>query len=102
VSENVRVVSNVGRFLEHSRAYRFENGGDPLHFIGSADLRQRNLRRRVELLALVTIGEQKAEIDRILDAYLNDGSAWELREDGSYVQRAGGPSQAQSLLMGNS
>ena len=99
VSDNVRVVSNVGRFLEHSRAYRFENGGDPVHYIGSADLRQRNLRRRVELLAPVTHAEQKAEIDRILAAYLDDRAAWELREDGSYVQRGGGPSDAQALFM---
>ncbi|MGI9043831.1 MAG: polyphosphate kinase 1 [Gemmatimonadaceae bacterium] len=100
VSANVRVVSNVGRFLEHSRAYRFENGGDPVHFIGSADLRQRNLRRRVELLVPITRPEQKAEIDRILRAYLDDRAAWELREDGSYVQRRGGPSDAQMLMMG--
>jgi polyphosphate kinase len=100
VSANVRVVSNVGRFLEHSRAYRFENGGDPVHFIGSADLRQRNLRRRVELLVPVTDTAQKVEVDRILRAYLDDRAAWELRDDGAYVQRRGGPSDAQMLMMG--
>ena len=89
-SEGVRVVSVVGRFLEHSRIYRFVNGGDPAYLIGSSDLRPRNLRRRVELLVPVTDPEHRARLDRILALYLADATAWDLATDGSYSQRAGG------------
>jgi len=99
LSDRIRVVSNVGRFLEHSRIYRFENGGDPIHFIGSADLRQRNLRRRVELLVPVTDQGQKEELDRIMQLYLSDQAGWELRSDGQYVQRYRGASQAQLAFL---
>lgn len=99
LSERVRVVSNVGRFLEHSRVYRFENAGDPIHFIGSADLRQRNLRRRVELLVPVRERSHKEELDRILDLYLTDPSGWELGPDGEYTQRESGAAQAQVAFL---
>lgn len=77
-SENIRVVSAVGRFLEHSRIYRFENAGDPRYFIGSADLRPRNLRRRVELLAPVRDAEQRASLDALLARYFDSPDVWAL------------------------
>ncbi|MDO8501300.1 MAG: polyphosphate kinase 1 [Gemmatimonadaceae bacterium] len=98
-SDRVRVSSVVGRFLEHSRIYRFENGGSPIYFVGSADLRHRNLRRRVELLVRVVETKQQEELDRILDLYINDATAWELGADGAYVQRRGGTLGAQEALM---
>ena len=98
LSDRIRVVSIVGRFLEHSRVYRFENGGDPRYFIGSADLRPRNLRRRVELLAPIANVEHRRMLDRILSLYVNDPGGWELRADGSYAQRAGAGAPAQAVL----
>ncbi|MFL5617146.1 MAG: polyphosphate kinase 1 [Gemmatimonadaceae bacterium] len=97
-SDTIRVLSVVGRFLEHSRIYRFENAGDPEYFIGSSDLRPRNLRRRVELLVPVSGIAHREQLDRILDLYLNDGTGWALRADGQYVRSAsGGPSAQLSL-----
>jgi polyphosphate kinase len=86
LSDTIRVVSVVGRFLEHSRIYRFENDGAPEYFIGSADMRPRNLRRRVELLVPVPDTTHRARLDDILTRYLDDGTAWELRPDGSFVR----------------
>ncbi|MDB4900547.1 MAG: hypothetical protein JWN53_2355 [Gemmatimonadetes bacterium] len=97
-SEHIRVVSVVGRFLEHSRIYRFENGGSPEHFLGSSDLRPRNLRRRVELLVPVVEAEQRARLDRILSLYLDDATGWELVANGRYIPRTGGAPGAQELL----
>jgi polyphosphate kinase len=73
VSENIRVRSIVGRFLEHSRIYWFQNGGDEQMYIGSADLMERNLDRRVETLAPVRDRELLRQLrDVVLDAYLRD------------------------------
>jgi polyphosphate kinase len=94
-SENIRVLSVVGRLLEHSRVYRFANGGQPEHLIGSADLRPRNLRRRVEVLAPVTDPLHCQQLDRLLQRYLDDATAWELDETGGYRPR-GGVSGAQA------
>lgn len=99
LSENIRVVSVVGRFLEHSRIYRFANGGAPEYFIGSADLRPRNLRRRVELLVPVPDSLLRERLDEILRRYLHDGSAWELRSDGSYARRSDGAPAAQQRFL---
>jgi polyphosphate kinase len=99
-SERVRVVSIVGRFLEHSRIYRFANGGSPRYFIGSADLRPRNLRRRVEVLVPIDDTEQRRRLDEILALYLDDPTAWELRSDGSYEPRGGADGSAQETLIG--
>ena len=96
-SERVRVVSVVGRLLEHSRIVRFENGGAPEHFIGSADLRPRNLRRRVELLVPIRDDAGRAMLDRLLALYLADGTGWELQSDGEYRAR-GGSTGAQAML----
>jgi polyphosphate kinase len=97
-SDTVRVVSVVGRFLEHSRIYRFENAGEPEFYIGSSDLRPRNLRRRVELLVPVLGDAHRQQLDRVLDLYLNDGTAWALRADGRYVRSASGGPSAQGTL----
>jgi polyphosphate kinase len=88
LSERIRVVSLLGRFLEHARIYRFVNGGEPDYFIGSADWRPRNLRRRIETVAPVTDAMCRARLDTILERELTDASAWELRPDGSYTRRA--------------
>ncbi|MES2177142.1 MAG: polyphosphate kinase 1 [Gemmatimonadota bacterium] len=97
-SANIRVVSVVGRFLEHSRIYRFANGGDPTYLIGSADLRPRNLRRRVELLVPIANARHRQQLDRILDLYLNDATAWEMDGNGNYRQRVAGGPGAQEIL----
>ena len=94
----IRVLSVVGRFLEHSRIYRFANGGDPTYLIGSSDLRPRNLRRRVELLVPVAGHAECATLDHILSVYLEDTTAWELQADGTYIQRSGNAPGAQQGL----
>ena len=98
LSERIRVVSIVGRFLEHSRVYRFENDGEPEYFIGSSDLRPRNLRRRVELLVPVAGSAHRSRLDRILDRYLDDPGAWELTASGDYRARSGAGDSAQVSL----
>jgi polyphosphate kinase len=98
LSENIRVVSVLGRFLEHARIYHFANGGEDEYFIGSADWRPRNLRRRVEVAAPVREPTARARLDHILELELNDPTAWELRESGEYVRRAGGGPGAQERL----
>jgi len=100
-SENIRVVSVVGRLLEHSRIYRFENGGSPAFYIGSADMRPRNLRHRVELLVPVTDPRHHVQLDQILDLYLNDPTAWDLKPSGDYAQRKGSGEGAQEQLIGS-
>ena len=99
MSERIRVVSIVGRFLEHSRVYRFENGGDPRYYIGSADLRPRNLRRRVELLAPITEPQHRRVLDDILSLYVNDVSGWDLQRDATYTRRTGAGLPAQAVLV---
>lgn len=85
ISDNVRVVSIVGRFLEHHRIVRFGNGGEPRYFIGSADWMSRNLTRRVEVCTPVTNELLKAQLQSILDACLMDGIlAWDMLPDGRY------------------
>ena len=95
LSERIRVVSVVGRFLEHSRAYYFANDGAPEYFIGSADLRTRNLRRRVELLAPVKEQECRNTLDRLLRAYATDAAAWRLQPHGGYARGSAAASVVQ-------
>lgn len=91
LSENIRVVSIVGRFLEHSRLYRFGNGGDEEIYIGSADLMTRNLEKRVELLVPVRDAGPRRVLCEILNQHLQDNCcAWVMRSDGSYNRRASG------------
>lgn len=88
LSEGARVVSIVGRFLEHARILYFRNGGDEEYYIGSADMMQRNLESRVEVHAPVEDPEMRQELRLILDAQLADQrSAWDMQSDGTYVQR---------------
>jgi len=88
LSENIRVFSTLGRFLEHGRIYRFENGGEPEFFIGSADWMRRNLDRRMESIMPVTNPKVKEELEEILLVLENDNcSAWDMQPDGNYVLR---------------
>ena len=88
LSPTIRVYSTLGRFLEHSRIYRFENGGAPEFFIGSADWMTRNLSRRMETVAPVSDPAIKAELESILRVYEQDNcSAWDMQPDGEYVRR---------------
>jgi polyphosphate kinase len=89
-SEHIRVVSRLGRFLEHARIYHFVNGGDERYHIGSADWRPRNLRRRVEVVTPVTDPAARETLDGILTRELGEPDAWVLQSDGSY-RRPGAP-----------
>ncbi len=81
VSENVRVVSVVGRFLEHSRVYYFQNDGAPEYFIGSADIMKRNLDERIEVLTPLRRPEHHAQVQQLLEMLLTDRrQGWELRD----------------------
>lgn len=95
MSETIRVRSIIGRYLEHSRIYRFgPDGGDQVHLIGSADLMGRNLHRRVEAVTQVTDPAITARLDEILDILLADTLlAWEQCPDGSYVRPGPGPGE---------
>jgi polyphosphate kinase len=85
VSNNIRVRSIVGRFLEHSRIYQFENGGEPLVYLASADWMPRNFYRRVETCFPVEGEAFKQQIAEILELYWTDtGKASELGADGIY------------------
>jgi len=91
LSETVRVVSVVGRFLEHARVYYFRNGGNEEYYIGSADAMKRNLEYRVEVIVPVEAPELRKELRTMLDVQLADRrSAWDMQPDGSYVQRTPG------------
>jgi len=88
LSENVRVVSVVGRFLEHSRIYYFRNGGKEILLIGSADAMKRNLEARVEVVVPVEGRRLRDEIRTLFEVHLGDRrSAWDMQPDGSYIQR---------------
>ena len=87
ISENIRVISIIGQFLEHSRIFWFKNGGTPEIFIGSADLMRRNLDRRVEAMTPIEDPKLRARLEQILNIYLKDNrGAWEMQSDGSFVQ----------------
>jgi polyphosphate kinase len=98
VSESVRVISVVDRFLEHSRIYYFANAGDPEVYIGSADLMDRNLIRRVEVVFPIEQPDLKARlIDEILNTTLSDTvKARELLSDGTYRRVA--PKDGETTL----
>jgi polyphosphate kinase len=86
LSENIRVRSILGRFLEHSRLFWFANGGSPIVGIGSADLMHRNLDRRVEVLASITNPAHVAEISNLFDIAFDKGTAsWKLQPDGTWI-----------------
>ncbi len=88
VSDNIRVISIVGRFLEHARIFYFRNGGKEEYLIGSADAMQRNLQSRVEILVPVERLKLQHELRRFLDIQFADRrSAWDMQPDGTYIQR---------------
>ncbi|CAG1020477.1 partial polyphosphate kinase, partial [Patescibacteria group bacterium] len=88
LSDNVRVISIVGRFLEHSRIFYFKNGGEEEYFIGSADCMKRNLESRVEVVTPVQKPELQTLLRQILNVQLdNQRSVWEMQSDGQYKQR---------------
>jgi polyphosphate kinase len=98
LSENIRVRSIVGRYLEHSRVIHFRNDDAPEWWLGSADLMHRNLDRRVEVLLKVCDSAAQAELQRILDAAMAPGvRCWELRSDGAWIRT--GEVDYQSELM---
>ncbi|WP_249021259.1 polyphosphate kinase 1 [Conexibacter sp. S30A1] len=100
VSETIRVVSIVGRFLEHSRVYAFEFGEERAVYIGSADLMPRNLDARVELLVPVESAALRAEIDDTMDrCFADDTYAWTLGADGSWRRREGHTRSVHRELM---
>jgi len=87
LSENIRVRSILGRFLEHSRVFAFANGGDPVVYIGSADMMHRNLDRRVEALVSLSDREQRDDLIALMDRYLDDGtSSWHLDAEGVWTR----------------
>nr|WP_269745522.1 RNA degradosome polyphosphate kinase [Thermobifida cellulosilytica] len=87
LSETIRVRSILGRFLEHSRVFVFENGGEPQVWIGSADLMPRNLDRRVEALVRIVEPEQRARLVALMDLAMADStSSWRLEPDGSWTR----------------
>ncbi len=88
LSDNIRVISVVGRFLEHARIYYFRNAGTEEYFIASADAMKRNLEARVEILCPVEPPELTRELRTIFEIHLAEQrSAWDMQSDGSYVQR---------------
>jgi polyphosphate kinase len=88
VSEHIRVVSIVGRFLEHSRIYAFERDGECTVYIGSADLMPRNLDTRVELLTPIRDDGLRSDLTDTLDRCFDDNvNAWDLAADGSWTRR---------------
>ncbi|MDF5754822.1 RNA degradosome polyphosphate kinase [Spongiactinospora sp. TRM90649] len=88
LSENIRVRSVLGRFLEHSRIYEFGAGRRPEIWIGSADLMRRNLDRRVEALVRVTSAKHREYLSELLDLYMSEKTgSWWLNSDGSWVRR---------------
>jgi polyphosphate kinase len=104
VSENIRVVSLVGRFLEHARALAFGEGDDEKIYLGSADLMQRNLDRRVEQLFPLREQRHRDKVRRLLELQLADtANAWELKSDGSYErlspQEDEEPLDSQALML---
>jgi polyphosphate kinase len=105
VSETIAVRSIVGRFLEHSRIYYFENGGSSEIYIGSADLMERNLDRRVEVLCPIRDPDLNHHLRHVvLDALLHDTDrAWSLQPDGEYVrvrpEEGQAPVNSQKVLL---
>jgi polyphosphate kinase len=98
LSENIRVRSVVGRFLEHSRVMSFDNGGDPEWWIGSADLMHRNLDRRVEVLLRVCDETASRELANIFaEAMAPEVRSWQLSGDGHWARTGSVDYQAKRL-----
>ncbi len=94
MSDHIEVKSLVGRFLEHSRIYHFENAGTPEMLIGSSDWMQRNLRERVEVMVPIRAPGNCARLEEILSAYWNDRACvYTMRADGGYAQLESAPEE---------
>ena len=88
LSENIRVMSVIGRFLEHSRIYCFHNNGERAYYTGSADWMYRNLNNRVECITPIYDAGHRRRLQEILDIMLADQrQAWDMHSDGTYTQR---------------
>jgi polyphosphate kinase len=99
LSDNVRVFSIVGRFLEHGRIYYFRNGGNEEYFIGSADAMTRNLESRVEVVVPVEDSQVRKELGAVFDAQLKPNRCqWTMHPDGSYTRDSSAPSCQQELI----
>jgi polyphosphate kinase len=100
LSENIRVRSIVGRFLEHSRVMNFANDGSPEWWLGSSDLMHRNLDRRVEVLLRVNDPVAARQLQRVFDLDMEpDVRSWQLAGDGSWARSGARDSQAELLAM---
>jgi polyphosphate kinase len=97
--ENIRVISIVDRFLEHSRVIRFENGGAPEMYLSSGDWMPRNFARRVEVMFPLLDQQVREQAEQILEISLQDGgSSWQLQPDGTWQPRRGGSSSQQRFI----
>ncbi|MFE4108314.1 polyphosphate kinase 1 [Almyronema epifaneia] len=102
ISDHIRVISIIGRFLEHSRIFYFHNDGDEQMFIGSADWMPRNLNRRVEAVVPIEDAKIFQDLQALLTLMLSDNrQAWDLEADGKYIQRrpAKGESERSTHVM---
>ena len=96
LSENIQVISVIGRFLEHSRIFYFHNNGKPEYFMGSADWMTRNLDRRVEAITPVEAPKLTKELQDILDIMLADNrQAWDMDSEGVFTQRRPAKGEAE-------
>jgi len=87
LSENIKVRSVLGRYLEHSRIFSFLNGGDPEYYIGSADMMHRNLDRRVEALVRIVQADHIKDLDAVFELSMSDeASSWRLATDGAWTR----------------
>ncbi|MEO1401035.1 MAG: polyphosphate kinase 1 [Cyanobacteria bacterium J06635_1] len=101
VSDNIRVISVIGRFLEHSRIFYFHNNDDPQLFIGSADWMPRNLDRRVEAVTPIEDLQIRKALLEILNISLEDNrQAWDMQSDGTYLQRQPQPNEPERSTHG--
>jgi polyphosphate kinase len=97
--ENIRVISIVDRFLEHSRVVRFENGGEPEFYLSSGDWMPRNFTRRIEVMFPLLDASACERVEQILEISLQDGaSSWQLQPDGTWQPRRGGASSQQRFI----
>jgi polyphosphate kinase len=92
LSENIRVRSIVGRFLEHSRVLRFGNGGEEEYWLGSADLMHRNLDRRIEAMVRVIDETARGQLRFVMDLATADNTGgFDLQPDGNWIRRVSPP-----------